>query len=84
MPFGQRQTFVRLTICRGRVGAGDEVVVGSCVIETSRIPAERLRMRDVVATWLVESRGLAGPRVAARIDPSFILGASRPTSRLGE
>jgi hypothetical protein len=43
-------------LCLERVRAGDNVLVGSCLIETGRFLAERLRERGVRAVHIVEER----------------------------
>jgi hypothetical protein len=50
------KTLKVLELCLERVAAGDKVLVGSCLIETGRFLAERLRERGVRAVHIVEER----------------------------
>ena len=50
------KTLKVLELCLARVRAGDKVLVGSCLIETGRFLAERLRERGVRAVHIVEER----------------------------
>jgi hypothetical protein len=55
------KTLNLLELCLQLVGTGDEVLVGSCLIETGPILAERLRERGVRAVHIVEERDGRAP-----------------------